>query len=922
VTSWAGLAPAVVWRPSQRHLLDLAAKVDDERWHLCAPPGAGKTLIGLELARRLDRPTLVLSPTTAIRDQWREQTRHFGADPATFTADDPAVPAPLVSVTYQLLGNPGQAAEELRAAARRLWLARLEAELGTDAARSRLAATEQGDPERAAATVARHERELRRSLGTGEDVGLPREALLGERTVALIEGLAGMGIGTVVLDECHHLLDWWALVVAALVERLGRDRPVAVVGLTATPPEPASAREADNYTGLLGEVDAELHLAALVAEGAVAPWRDGIRIARLQADEAAFVDEWTARFTAELDEALLAETFLAWAVAQVGAPALDTDPAAWSAFWDRDPLAAKALCRWWAQRGMALPSGFAVPPDAAGAIELRDRLLLVDAWLHDPAAEVDPALRQDLVALAGRYGVTFTTQGVRWGRSVADLVCARSSAKGEAAAEVVALEARRRGEGLRALVAVERDTASTAPAEARAVLGEDAGTAARVIAALCAHPDVLDAGVLAVTGRGAWCDAANADRVVAAMGLSVADEQRWVSTEGCDIRGAVRLVGQGPGWSPARWLAAAEAALDDEAARVMVATRGLVGEGWDHPPLNVLVDLSEAATATSTTQLRGRALRLDPHDPRKLVSLWDVAVAHPGSPGDWQRVQRRHGRWWGPDGSGQVVTGPAKLHPRVEVAEPPDGATVEAVNAASAAAVADEAATRAAWAAVDPGGVGTTAVHIRSLRRRRVRTRGPRAGWARYGAIAVGVVAVAALVTTQWPNAVVLGLVAGALAGVGRGRRRDERSTLDALASAVTAGLVAAGDDALAGATVVVDVEASSGLVARVEGVDDDAATRWADALAEALGPLETPRWMVAVPERAWRVPLAVGATREGAEAFAAAFRRRVPQARLVRAGTPEATPLVLAAARERPDDLHRSLRWSGSRPASGPRRP
>jgi len=911
VTSWAGLAPTVVWRPSQRHLLDLAAKVDDEHWHLAAPPGAGKTLIGLELARRVDRPTLVLSPTTAIRDQWREQTRHFGADPASFTTDDPVVPAGLVSVTYQLLGNPGQAAQELRAAAHRLWRTRLEAELGPEAAAARLAATEQGDPERAAATVARHERELRRSLGTGADVGVPREALLGERTVALIEGLAASGIGTVVLDECHHLLDWWALVVTALVERLGRDRPVAVVGLTATPPEPASTREADNYTGLLGEVDAELHLAALVAEGAVAPWRDGIRIAFLQPEEAAFVDEWSARFAAGVDEVLLTEAFLGWAVAQVGAPALDTDAGAWSAFWDRDPLAAKALCRWWAQRGMALPMGFTVPDGAAGPIELRDRLLLVDAWLYDPAAEVDPAVRKELVALAGRYGVTFTTRGVRWGRSVADLVCARSSSKGAAAAEVVAAEARRRGAGLRALVAVERDTATTAPAEARAVLGEDAGTAARVIAALCAHPDVLDAGVLAVTGRGAWCDALNADRIVAAMGLSVAEGERWVATEGCDIRGAVRLVGHGPGWSPVRWLAAAEAALDDGAARVIVATRGLVGEGWDHPPLNVLVDLSEAATATSTTQLRGRTLRLDPADPGKVVSLWDVAVAHPGSPGDWQRVRRRHARWWGPDGDGQVVTGPAKLDPRVDLADPPDVATAQAVNAASAAAVADEAATRAAWAAVDPGGVGTTAVHVRSHRRRRVRTRGPRAGWARYGAIAVGVATAAALVTAQWPNAVVLAAVGGALAAVARGRRRDEQDTLEALAAAVTAGLVAAGDKGLTGAAVRVAPDPAGGAVARVEGVDDDAATRWADALTEALGPLETPRWMVAAPERAWRVPLAVGASREGAEAFAAAFRRRVPQAHLVRAGTPEATALVLAAARERPDDLRRSLQWS-----------
>lgn len=179
---WAGTAPDVVWRRSQEHLLALAATVEDERWHLCAPPGAGKTLIGLELARRVDRPTLVLAPTTAIRDQWRDQTAHFGVDPAVFTSDDPdglgpsrpaVVDTGLLAVTYQLLGNPGRAAEELRDAARRLWRSRLVADLGATAADERLRAVEARDPERAAKEVARHERELRRSLGTGEDVGLP-----------------------------------------------------------------------------------------------------------------------------------------------------------------------------------------------------------------------------------------------------------------------------------------------------------------------------------------------------------------------------------------------------------------------------------------------------------------------------------------------------------------------------------------------------------------------------------------------------------------------------------------------------------------------------------------------------------------------------------------------------------------------------
>lgn len=45
-----------------------------------------------------------------------------------------------------------------------------------------------------------------------------------------------------------------------------------MIGLTATLPEPDSSREAENYLGLLGDVDAEMQLAAMVAEGAVAPW--------------------------------------------------------------------------------------------------------------------------------------------------------------------------------------------------------------------------------------------------------------------------------------------------------------------------------------------------------------------------------------------------------------------------------------------------------------------------------------------------------------------------------------------------------------------------------------------------------------------------------------------------------------------------
>ena len=41
-----------------------------DRWWVTMPPGAGKTLVGTEVARRLGRRTVVFSPNTAIQGQW------------------------------------------------------------------------------------------------------------------------------------------------------------------------------------------------------------------------------------------------------------------------------------------------------------------------------------------------------------------------------------------------------------------------------------------------------------------------------------------------------------------------------------------------------------------------------------------------------------------------------------------------------------------------------------------------------------------------------------------------------------------------------------------------------------------------------------------------------------------------------------
>ena len=59
------------WRKYQQRVLDeLEEHLEDNHLHVIAPPGSGKTILGLEVALRINKPTLILAPTLAIRNQW------------------------------------------------------------------------------------------------------------------------------------------------------------------------------------------------------------------------------------------------------------------------------------------------------------------------------------------------------------------------------------------------------------------------------------------------------------------------------------------------------------------------------------------------------------------------------------------------------------------------------------------------------------------------------------------------------------------------------------------------------------------------------------------------------------------------------------------------------------------------------------
>src|SRR5215472_4516321 len=99
-----------LWPHQERALA--AFGTGERSTYLVVPPGGGKTLIGLEAARRTGRKTLVLCPNTAIQAQWIGQWQAAFAPPpdarATASRD---LPTPLTVLTYQAVASFDASAE-------------------------------------------------------------------------------------------------------------------------------------------------------------------------------------------------------------------------------------------------------------------------------------------------------------------------------------------------------------------------------------------------------------------------------------------------------------------------------------------------------------------------------------------------------------------------------------------------------------------------------------------------------------------------------------------------------------------------------------------------------------------------------------------------------------------------------------------
>ena len=675
-TAWPGTFRAYQLDALER--LERCRREGRRRAWLVLPPGAGKTLVGLEAARRRGGRIVVFVPTTAIQGQWVRAWERF--EPGRVTAGtDRDLRHGVTVLTYQSL-----------------------AVFDTD-----------GETRDAAGDALR-------------DPGRPLLGFLHANGRALIQALREAGPVTVVLDECHHLLETWGRIVADLLDELsGAD----VIGLTATPPDSLSSAQAALVERLFGTPVRGAGLPAVVRAGYLAPFAELAFLTAPTPVEAEYIRGEAERFAEFrgdlLDPGFCGSPFLAWCDARFVTRAGNGTNAAvaWSQLEREARPLARAALRLHHEGLLGLPPGARLreehrrPPTAEDWVALLEDY--VSGCLERSQDPRDEAAIGAIRAALPSIGYRLTRRGIRAAQSPVDRVLARSDAKTDAAVEITAAEAAELGERLRALILCDFESASaTLPARLAAVLDAQAGGARLMLGKLAADARTAALDPMLVTGRTVSARTETAVAFVAWARERMPDLGLEPVAEPDEAVAAITGL-----WTPRTWVPLVTEYFQAGHCRVLVGTRALLGEGWDAHTVNAVVDLTSATTVGAVVQLRGRGLRLDPHWPDKTSNNWTVVCAtdtHPKGAADWNRFVRKHEGYLAATDGGDIVSGIGHVDPAFSPYSPPAADTFPAVNANMLIRAGERHRTREQWAVGRP--YTDELVHTIRIRA----TRGPR----------------------------------------------------------------------------------------------------------------------------------------------------------------------------------------------------
>ncbi len=233
------------FRNYQKRVLDNVEKyLEDGKINIVAAPGSGKTVLGLELIRRIGEPCLILSPTTIMREQWGQRFRElFVTDENRFEelfSTDLHQVKLVNSITYQAL------------------------------------------------------------YSAMEHIALNEEDEVDCSDIDLRYLIKKYKIKTICLEEPHHLKKEWENALERFRYLIGQN--VKRIFLSTPPLYDYEETDRKRYHDLCGEIDEEIFAPELVAEKTLCPHQDYVYFNYPTQDEIVALREFEERAKAAVDE--------------------------------------------------------------------------------------------------------------------------------------------------------------------------------------------------------------------------------------------------------------------------------------------------------------------------------------------------------------------------------------------------------------------------------------------------------------------------------------------------------------------------------------------------------------------------------------------------------------------------------------------
>lgn len=648
------------------------------KFHLVAPPGGGKTIIGLEIVKRLGVPAVVFSPTTTIQAQWRDKCSFFSLpagqnDVLSRVSMDSHTIGPISAFTYQVLSTPTEEREFVNKLAVDCWKDDLFArqKMDDDSANERIRAIEANNRESFDREMSRYREKVRRSLLADPDSNV--RDFLHTNAKALIDSLVKSGVRAIILDECHHLLDYWAIIIRELQKSIGN---CFTVGLTATPPLSAQGSDLENYLRLVGKVDFEVPTPAMVKNGDLAPYQDLVHIVRCTDQESKFLKGQQRTFLDIVQRYSAQDSFRTYFQQKIfNHGTTEGNEVSWDDFLAENLRICVSGIRFLLSVEVQMPQDIPVLKEMKEPLNTGDWLALIESYCLDYLkmrdSQEDKKQLAEIKAALRSLGMSMGESGLRRYVSPQQRVIALSENKTRGAVEILRHEYRSMKETLLAVVITDFEKCSpTALTSLKGVLDTEAGGAARALRYIIADSETDHLDAVMITGQSVLLDIDIRDKFKTAA-------EEWLSQNRLTAEFTVRdtqypkvceVVGEGKDWRPRTYVRLMTALFETGVTRCIVGTRGLLGEGWDSLSLNTLIDLTSATTYSMVNQVRGRSIRLNPLEPKKLANNWDVVCIEPDvidGESDYFRLIRKHEQYYGMTDGGYVTKGIAHLNSRL-----------------------------------------------------------------------------------------------------------------------------------------------------------------------------------------------------------------------------------------------------------------